>query len=264
MNSFSVERCSFCYPRVHGAGLVARKMGVVANVLAHLVVAYISLVAPWLSRLKYRQLQDRLARGERPARIRFYQIAAIQQAARIFVVLLIVSIGSIPRGALGLTRPASWNDNLRVLTIFVFFLAGSVALFRFRGDWQLRRMVKMVGALIPASTAERYWFALVAVGAGVSEEILFRGFLLFYLDSFTSLSSMQMIAVSSLLFGLCHIYQGWFGVLGTTLAGFCLAYLYVGSGSLLLPIIVHALLDLRLLLILTPRRLESLQQGACP
>jgi membrane protease YdiL (CAAX protease family) len=118
----------------------------------------------------------------------------------------------------------------------------------------------MVSALIPTSAAERRWFAAIALGAGISEEIVFRGFLLFYLESYARLSSMEMIVVSSLLFGFCHIYQGWFGVLGTTFAGFCFAFLYVSSGSLLGPIIVHAAVDLRLLLILTPERLASLQK----
>jgi uncharacterized protein len=228
-------------------------------VLAHLVVGYIVLVAPWLSRYKYRQLQGKIAAGDAHARLRFYRIAVVQQVARILVVLTICALGSIPRAAMGLTLPSSWQDSGRVITIFLVALALATIFFRYRGDWQLRRLVKMVGALIPISAIERYWFALVALGAGVSEEVLFRGFLMFYLDSFLKLGAMELIVVSSLLFGFCHIYQGWFGVLGTTLAGFCLAFLYVGTASLVVPIAVHAVLDLRLLLVLTPKRLQSLQ-----
>ena len=230
-----------------------------ASVLAHLVVGYIVLVAPWLSRYKYRQLQGKIAAGDANARIRFYRIAVVQQVARILVVLTICALGSIPRHAMGLAMPSSWQDSGRVMTTLLVALALSTILFRYRGDWQLRRLVKMVGALIPISMVERYWFALVALGAGISEEVLFRGFLMFYLDSFLNLGGMELIVVSSLLFGLCHIYQGWFGVLGTMLAGFCLAFLYVGTGSLFAPIAVHAALDLRLLLVLTPKRLQSLQ-----
>jgi membrane protease YdiL (CAAX protease family) len=160
---------------------------------------------------------------------------------------------------MGLAGPISWYDTGRVLTILAVVLAASIVLFHFVGDWQLRRLLKMVGALVPVSAAERRWFALVGLGAGVSEEIVFRGFLFFYLATFTNFSSTQIIVASSLLFGFCHIYQGWFGVLGTSLAGFCLAFLYAGTGSLLVPIVVHAALDLRLLLILTPKRIEKLQ-----
>jgi uncharacterized protein len=231
----------------------------VATALAHLLVAYLILIAPWLSRLKYRQLQLRLASGQVGARIRFYQIACIQQLARILIVLALCLLGSIPPRAMGLAGPISWYDTGRVLTILGVVLAASIVLFHFVGDWQLRRLLKMVGALVPVSAAERRWFALVGLGAGVSEEIVFRGFLFFYLATFTNFSSSQIIVASSLLFGFCHIYQGWFGVLGTSLAGFCLAFLYAGTGSLLVPIVVHAALDLRLLLILTPKRIEKLQ-----
>jgi membrane protease YdiL (CAAX protease family) len=193
------------------------------------------------------------------ARIRFYQIACIQQLARILIVLALCLLGSIPPRAMGLAGPISWYDTGRVLTILAVVLAASIVLFHFVGDWQLRRLLKMVGALVPVSAAERRWFALVGLGAGVSEEIVFRGFLFFYLATFTNFSSTQIIVASSLLFGFCHIYQGWFGVLGTSLAGFCLAFLYAGTGSLLVPIVVHAALDLRLLLILTPKRIEKLQ-----
>jgi len=193
------------------------------------------------------------------ARIRFYQIACIQQLARILIVLALCLLGSIPPRAMGLAGPISWYDTGRVLTILAVVLAASIVLFHFVGDWQLRRLLKMVGALVPVSAAERRWFALVGLGAGVSEEIVFRGFLFFYLARFTNFSSIQIIVASSLLFGFCHIYQGWFGVLGTSLAGFCLAFLYAGTGSLLVPIVVHAALDLRLLLILTPKRIEKLQ-----
>jgi len=198
------------------------------------------------------------------ARIRFYQIACIQQLARILIVLALCLLSSIPPRAMGLAGPISWYDTGRVLTILAVVLAASIVLFHFVGDWQLRRLLKMVGALVPVSAAERRWFALVGLGAGVSEEIVFRGFLFFYLATFTNFSSTQIIVASSLLFGFCHIYQGWFGVLGTSLAGFCLAFLYAGTGSLLVPIVVHAALDLRLLLILTPKRIEKLQPAPPP
>jgi len=52
------------------------------------------------------------------------------------------------------------------------------------------------------------------------------------------------VAVSSIVFGMAHLYQGLKGVLGTGLFGLAMALLYAWSGSLLLPIILHALLDL--------------------
>jgi membrane protease YdiL (CAAX protease family) len=75
----------------------------------------------------------------------------------------------------------------------------------------------------------------------------------------------EKILLASIIFGLCHFYQGWQGVLGTTALGAVFAGLYVATGSLLFPVILHALVDLRILLIFPPQRLQALQaQGSVP
>jgi len=59
---------------------------------------------------------------------------------------------------------------------------------------------------------------------------------------------------SAAIFGAAHFYQGWRGVLLTSLLGFGLARLYLSTGTLLLPILAHALIDLRFLLLWRSRR----------
>lgn len=118
----------------------------------------------------------------------------------------------------------------------------------------------MVGAMLPLSRTERSWFAGVSVGAGISEELVFRGFLLYYIaGNLPGIGIAWRIALAAIIFGLCHFYQGWQGMLGTAILGAVLGGLYVATGSLLLPIILHALIDLRILLIFTPKRLQALQ-----
>jgi uncharacterized protein len=57
------------------------------------------------------------------------------------------------------------------------------------------------------------------------------------------------IVIASVLFGVGHIYQKIAGVLGTGAMGLIFGFLYFFTGSLFLPMIVHALFDMRLLLI---------------
>jgi membrane protease YdiL (CAAX protease family) len=110
-----------------------------------------------------------------------------------------------------------------------------------------------VSALLPVTAEERRLFTAVALTAGITEEVVFRGFLLVYLtDVFPGMPVSSAMVVSAALFGLAHSYQGGLGVLLTGLAGYWLAGLYVLTGSLLVPIVVHALVDLRLLLVLPP------------
>jgi uncharacterized protein len=106
----------------------------------------------------------------------------------------------------------------------------------------------------PATWTERRWWVLVCITAGVCEETLFRGFMLQYLHVLPwTLNLTLALVISSVIFGLNHLYEGIHGVVGSALAGFLFGLLFLLGGNLLLPIVVHALVDLRALVILPTR-----------
>ncbi len=228
--------------------------------VSHLLVAYVVLVEPWLGYRLYDNLKAQVAAGVADAKLRFYRTVVTHQLIAIAWVLAIWRMGSIPAKNLGLSLPRSWDLLLPFLGGFLPAAGVAMLLLRKGGDRLLKGMVKMVGAMLPVTVAERSWFAGLSVGAGISEELVFRGFLLYYIAAnLPGLGILQRVALASILFGVCHFYQGWQGVLGTTILGAVLAGIYVATGSLLLPIILHALIDLRILLIVTPKRLQALQ-----
>ena len=109
------------------------------------------------------------------------------------------------------------------------------------GGWYDR----VVDNLIPRARVEKGWFAVSAITAGISEEIVFRGFALYLLSSvFPFLSPYMLAVVAGILFGLAHSYQGARGVVKTTLIGGLFGLLYVGTDSLLLCVLLHTLFDL--------------------
>ena len=55
--------------------------------------------------------------------------------------------------------------------------------------------------------------------------------------------------VAAVAFGLAHAYQGGVGILTTGVLGGIMAALYLETGSLLLPVLLHAVIDLRFLLV---------------
>jgi membrane protease YdiL (CAAX protease family) len=118
------------------------------------------------------------------------------------------------------------------------------------------------GYFFPATWTERRWWVLVCISAGVCEETLFRGFMLHYLHvSPWTLNLTLALVISSLIFGLNHAYGGARGVVESAVAGFLFGLLFLLSGSLLLPIILHALIDLRLLVILRPPAEQTAVSG---
>ena len=70
-----------------------------------------------------------------------------------------------------------------------------------------------------------------------------------------------LVAVAAVAFGLAHAYQGRVGVLTTGVLGGVMAALYLETGSLLLPVLLHAAIDLRFLLV--PARVLPAGR-ACP
>jgi uncharacterized protein len=109
---------------------------------------------------------------------------------------------------------------------------------------RLSRILPDFGALLPATMNERLLFALVALSAGLCEETVFRGFLLDGLHQI-GLTGIALVAVASAAFGVAHFYQGAFGIVVTGLLAVVFCALYVASGTLWLPIVVHAIIDLR-------------------
>jgi hypothetical protein len=99
-----------------------------------------------------------------------------------------------------------------------------------------------LGHLAPQTPGEDRLFVLVSITAGVCEEVLYRGFLLAVLTPVTGIWA--AVALTSVIFGLAHAYQGGVGIGKTALVGLVMALLTVFSGSLFIAILLHAIVDL--------------------
>jgi len=92
--------------------------------------------------------------------------------------------------------------------------------------------------LIPHSAKEGQLFNALSVTAGICEELLYRGFLIAYFGAFV-----EAVVLSSIAFGFGHMYQGKIGIVKTGGIGLALAGLYVLTGSLWAPMVLHVLVD---------------------
>jgi membrane protease YdiL (CAAX protease family) len=225
----------------------------------------------------YRQLKQRIARGEPGARSHMYrQILAFQW---ITAALALGALGfdwsKLTPGHLALTDSplvqglAHQPQELRffVICMFAGMLAGAAGFIVLRlrrnrrgaepaapvHESPLKRWMPDFSALIPVTPHERLTFVAVALSAGVCEEVVFRGWLLSALQQQLGLQGDQLICAAAAVFGLAHAYQKISGVLLTGLLGAILCLLYVATGSLLVPIILHVFLDARFALIPAPK-----------
>ena len=94
---------------------------------------------------------------------------------------------------------------------------------------------------LPHTNRELRSFYGVSITAGIVEEIVYRGFVLWYLALVMPLWA--AVVVSSVAFGLGHSYQGTSGVARVTAVGLAFGVFYVFTGSIWLPILAHAIVD---------------------
>lgn len=97
-------------------------------------------------------------------------------------------------------------------------------------------------SLTAHGTTEFLLAALLVMVVAVTEEIIFRGYLILRLKEVTG-SSVAAIVLSSVIFAGGHGYEGTSGVVTVGFLGLVFAIVYVRTGSLAAPIIMHFLQD---------------------
>jgi membrane protease YdiL (CAAX protease family) len=221
----------------------------------------------------YQQLKRDLKQGDTKARNHYYQrILAFEcLSATLALIALQFDISKLRPGSLALTRSilplavqgeefsegffSGLTGGLVGGLVFATAAAILIRIWKNRQPqreqkkrwWQ--RFVPDFMDLLPTNPRERLLFAAVAISASVCEELVFRGWLLYTLHNALALNGMTLILVGAACFGLAHYYQGAIGVIGTAFAAVLFTSLYVVSGSLLLPILLHILIDLRWVLL---------------
>lgn len=228
-----------------------------AMIIQHLLVfALIVLLPLWdwyeIPRLK--------ASTEPRKKIRFYRkIVIVSWICAIVATLTIglAKVSTIRRGGEEVPWLEAGSRGLMVLEGFtmglmiVIFIPAILALRSEKIRAKAGKAAKKLAFLLPSTVAERHWWWLVCITAGVCEEVVYRGFLLHYFHMVPfHLSLTWALLATSLVFGIAHLYQGIAGSLQTILIGFVLGAMFLATGNLLLPIAVHAVLDLRVLAML--------------
>jgi membrane protease YdiL (CAAX protease family) len=104
-------------------------------------------------------------------------------------------------------------------------------------------------------------FALIALVAGLGEELLFRGLIQDALDR--RLGPVAAVGITAALFGLMHPITPTYAVLAT-LAGVYLGWAYLASGNLLVAVVAHAFYDFAALVYLLRGRRPALPEPLTP
>jgi membrane protease YdiL (CAAX protease family) len=94
----------------------------------------------------------------------------------------------------------------------------------------------------PTNFKELRWAILIAICAGISEEIVYRGVLFELLTRLTSSRELAVL-LSVMAFALAHLPQGGAGTFAVGCLGLLFQTFYFLSGGLTSPIVIHAVYD---------------------
>ena len=235
--------------------------------LAAVVVAfYLVLGEPVVGHVLHRRFEGRL-RTDPGARRSFYRrLLVLEWGLALLALIVWLSAPGVDAGQVGLRWPQEWPGPVAavVVVLVLLFVVVSTRALRSgalleaalpprpapRGGPAPEQPGHATLALLPRTGAERRLFAMVGITAGVCEEWLYRGFFLAVVAALAGgLPTGVLVVVAAVAFGLAHAYQGVAGVATTGVLGGVMAAVYLQTGSLLLPVLLHALIDLRFLLV---------------
>lgn len=213
----------------------------------HFLILVLFVVQPIHGWLQYRRYLQKIAAGEPADRVKLYR--ETQLIEWVFLAVLLAGFFSLSRdpSTLGFVRAGGTAFWICAALI----AAGSIAMIlSTKSCHQLsqperdkhRASFGDLGHFLPQDDRDLASFYRLSVTAGVVEEIVFRGFMLWYLSFFMAL--WPAVLVSSVAFGLAHSYQGFSGMIRVGLVGLAFGALFVVSGSIWLPIVGHILVDL--------------------
>jgi membrane protease YdiL (CAAX protease family) len=212
-------------------------------VFVFVLVVVASALEHWIF---WPQFRKSVAEGARDARMKGYRRGIIGQWSFVLAMSAIWIRHDRSLTALRLTMPGGWR-----LAVSVVIVAVMIALMvrqlravqRLSDDRRaaVRPRLDAVAFLLPHTRAEHRLFLVLAATAGICEELLYRGYLTWFLTPW--LGTPGAFAAVVALFGIGHAYQGRKGAIKATAAGAVMTLMVGVTGWLVPAMIVHALVD---------------------
>jgi membrane protease YdiL (CAAX protease family) len=215
--------------------------------LDHLLFLVLAVVHPVLGFFSFRRLLRRIAAGERIDRAHLYNMTMIGHWT-LFAVALALWAGAgrdWQMLGLGLNLDARFLAGIVLTALGIVFLVRQVREVDTADQDDIRTVHRALGKLdviIPRNGNELGRFYALSTTAGIVEELLWRGYIIWYLASFMPIWVAALL--SAVLFGIAHAYQGPANLPRITLVGIAFAGLYLLTGSVWLPMILHAAVDI--------------------
>jgi membrane protease YdiL (CAAX protease family) len=217
------------------------------TIVDHVMILMLFVAQPVWGRISWNWLVAKTSMGKPVAKARLYRSTLLLEWIALAVLVAVWFVFERPFADLGFVAPGGTGFAVGV----VIFIAATAYLgyawhaARGADGEEIAKMRASLGDLalyIPDTRVSYRGFVGVSITAGICEEVIYRGFVFWYLGQLMPMWA--VLAVSSVAFGLGHSYQGLAGMLRTGATGLAFGLYYLLTGSIWLPILAHIVLDI--------------------
>jgi len=215
------------------------------HLVDHLFALIVIVAFPIYSKLTISDLLKKIEEQGEAARIKAYQHVILTWMAFAAIVVATWIYFERDWGDLGIRMPEPVPLVVSLLAAIAATAAFVIPLRKLAKSRvaasQLDSQLGDVASIMPETDREELWFRAVSTNAGVTEELIFRGWLIWYLSHFMGIGAAAAIAV--LAFGLAHLYQGVRQLPALLIVSAVAVGLFIYTKSLLIPVLFHIILD---------------------
>ncbi len=216
----------------------------------HLLFFLFGVAFPWQAIFRTQPAMSKVSHWDTSMRRSLYISNSISLWVMALAVLFVWLLLGRPWAALGLRWPETESWDLGWIGSAIFSLAYGLDVW-----WETRNPSALAETRIrwrkftpfmPKNKEEVRLFYIVAFSAGVCEEIVFRGFFIYYFTQWfagNAWASWAAIVIPSLIFAISHYYQGWKAMFKIALLSLVFGWILIVTKSLLIPILLHFLVD---------------------
>ncbi|KAB8130295.1 CPBP family intramembrane metalloprotease [Gracilibacillus oryzae] len=231
------------------------------DLIIWLLLLFLLFYEPVIGYFDYQKFKKRV-KTDQNARMKYYNQVMIALWVPTFVILLLIFFTELTFRDIGLALPTinteplgTWltyvglGSGISYIVIVLYFIIGYQFSNKIKQEFSQKQKAglenSVIAPLLPVTEREKKRWNYVSVTAGLTEEVIYRGFTIYALAYlFPSLSIWAIILFASLIFGLAHTYQGFvMGVVRTSLFGVLFCIIYISTGSIIPLIILHFLVD---------------------
>lgn len=212
----------------------------------HTIILLTCLLYPLYSYIDYKSQLKEVLNGSSYKRKKEYYLTSVIQWFLCGLTLYVWNSQNYAWADLGLIlhmNIASWVIlGLIIFLIFLFYTElKKVGTYDREITKKIYNNIGDLVHIIPHSKSELKPFYFLAFTAGFVEELIYRGFLLWYTTLF--LPDWAAILTTILIFGLIHSYQGFVNVIKVTGLSVIFVTMYLLTESLIIPMFFHFIFD---------------------